>query len=131
MVTDFLIETSREQVEASLKSLSETVGQNNVQATIAFIDDEDLKARIEREMPRFEIQSLRLKGIQIKADGTSAVSDFRANGSASLKGMGAGRHVATRWVLDWTKKSNGWKITGITRLNPITGEPEGIFATPQ
>lgn len=130
LITDFLIETDREQVTASLTSLRNAVRQNDVQATIGFIKDEGLRTTVERQMRRIDVQSLRLKAIQIKADGTSAVSDFRANGSASLKGMSGGRHVATRWVLDWRKTGNEWKITGITQINPVTGEPQATFSVP-
>jgi len=136
VLVDFLVETPREQVTGELESLADAVRQNDIQQTLSFVgamnaDNADVRNLIEQGMPRIDVQSLRLKTVRISAADSKATSDFRANGSVGLTRMGGSRHVATRWVLNWRKTGDDWKITAINRLDPISGDVINTFAAAQ
>lgn len=122
LAIDFLVETPREQVTSTLESLADAVRKNDAEKTLSFLGLEGVRQNVRAEMQRFEVQSLRLKTVRIKATETTATSDFRANGSVALTEAGGSRHVATRWVLEWTKEGDNWKIGRVRYVNPVTGE---------
>lgn len=57
-----------------------------------------------------------------------AASHLRVNGQISVIGMGKVGHCSSRWELTWQKEGGEWRIIGIQRLDPISGEPMQIDA---
>ena len=128
-VTDQLVETDREQVTEHLVELAEAVRSNNTSKVLGFVKgmDGDAHQTVEEGMKRVNIRSLRIKDVRIDASSGEGTSDFRANGSVDVTGIVSDKHVATRWVLDWSRLGDEWKVTKITRLDPLKGEPMGTF----
>lgn len=57
-----------------------------------------------------------------------ADSHLRVNGPISVMHMGKVGHRASRWELTWQKEGGDWRIIGIHRLDPISGERMDIDA---
>lgn len=128
IVIDQLVETDREQVTARLEGLAEAVVANDARRALSFFEGGE-HLDVENGMNRVHVhEGLRIKQVKVDVNDSSADCDFRANGMVDVQGIASNRHVATRWKLTWEKKSDDWKITRVTRLNPVTGEDMGMFA---
>ncbi len=129
-------------VEKSIISEAERVEQNVYDLTGAF----QRKDR-ERVLSFFSLQAPDLRATAVEAlnlvdlpdgidvkdvsvrmsnENTRAVSHFRANGTVSVKGLGA-RHSASRWEVTWQKEASDWKIVEVIRLDPIKDEKMQIM----
>ncbi len=119
-----LIVTEAEVVEQSVIDLAAAFEHTDKQKTLSFFSDfaDKERAFINSQFDNIKIKNgLRITDTQVSLeDEKTAVAQFRANGTASIKGMGGSeRHVATRWRIRWKKEEAGWKITKVTRLSVL------------
>lgn len=133
IVAERLIVTPAEQVEVRLFSLRDAVAADDSAAVLAFFSPTavqeragvELAMRVGRMAPDTRITDLTAS---TSAADTLAETVFRANGTAEGKLVGASQHIATRWRLAWRREAGEWKIYGLNRLHPLTGERIGITA---
>lgn len=137
LVVDQLVETDREVITSSLHELADAVVDSDLTRALSFLEAGDMlsgSARevVERGLDQIDVhEGLRIKGIVIKVDGTEATSDFRANGTVDVKNVASDQHAVSRWLLAWKKSGGDWKVTKITRLNPLTGDTMGTYDSTQ
>lgn len=127
-IIERMIVTPGEEIERLVIELRNAVVARDVEATLAFLSPQaDLeRAAIRTGMalghikPDVEITDLH---VNVTANST-AVSHFRANGTFVLDTplVAGERHVASRWELMWRREAGAWKVYGIDRLHPVTGE---------
>lgn len=133
IVIDALVHTDPEQISESIDDLAQAVIDDDAEHAISFVDDADklsnqTRQTIQRGLDMVDVrENLRIKAMQIRVSGDTATSDFRANGTVDVRDVTSGRHVASRWLLNWRKSDEGWKITKVTRLDPVNGDPMGTF----
>lgn len=65
--------------------------------------------------------------ISLNADSQSAEVQLRANGPLTLRQNSLPSHAVTRWRTTWILEGDDWKLSKVTRLNPITGESMGVL----
>lgn len=65
--------------------------------------------------------------VTLQPDGQHAVVHLRANGRATLRKSNAEQQVATRWETAWELQSGRWKLTGVKRLDVVSGQEMGIL----
>lgn len=121
------IVTEAEQVEAAHYGIRDAILAGDVNGTLDFIAPQatDMRHQVAAGMKVVTIQALRVTDIQIKmkANDTLAVSYFRGNGTCAPFGS-----FATYWRLSWQRQADRWLITDYARLNPVTGEPIGVWS---
>jgi hypothetical protein len=64
--------------------------------------------------------------IEMRNQNSRATAWFRANGTFSVGDFRG--HRPTRWEVVWQLEGGRWRIIGVERLDPVRGEPVGIFA---
>lgn len=127
-VVERSIITPGEEIEGLIGELRKAVVAQDVDATLAFLSPRAIKEQAVIRMgmswghimPDVAITDL---DVNVTAN-TTAASHFRANGTFVLDTplITGERHVATRWRVLWRREAGDWKIYGIERLDPITGE---------
>ena len=65
--------------------------------------------------------------VKVSDDGKTAEAELRANGTLIVRQASTPYHAATRWQTQWTQHRDGWKLSKVQRLNPITGEEIGVL----
>ncbi len=131
-VVDRLVSTDREQIRESLDGLSRAVIDGDAERAVRFVDkaeapDNPTRKLIEQGLQQVDVtEDMHIKGVVIRVNGDSATCDFRANGTVALRGVTT-RHVATRWLLQWEHRPDGWKIIKVTRLDPVSGDEIGAW----
>ena len=128
---DRFIVTTAERVEALTVEVANAVVAGDVEAALGYFSP---TASAERATVRFGLglitidPDLRLSDWETTLSGgeTRAVVHVRANGTVRNPRMGFERHVATRWRLTWRVEAGEWKIVQARRLDPITGQPQGL-----
>jgi hypothetical protein len=125
LVVEELIITESEEVEAEVYALAEAVTKGEQEQVLDFFagDAGRLRAAIASRMDDIQVEdNLRITGLQVEMqnNGTEAQSDFRANGTVTLKNMGS-YNGPTRWNLTWEKNEGTWKIIQVEQLDPIKG----------
>lgn len=89
-----------------------------------------------REQAKLGLQSVRvspllhIQDVQVipSADGRTAEVSLRANGLLTIRQNDMLRHVATRWKTQWRQEDGVWKLFRVQRLNPVTGEEQGLLS---
>lgn len=132
-VVERSIITPGEEIEALIGELRDAVVAQDVDATLAFLSPRAIKEQVlirtgmslGHIKPDVDITDL---DVNVTAN-TTAASHFRANGTFVLDAplISGEKHVATRWRLLWRREAGEWKIYGIERLDPITGEVISIL----
>lgn len=128
-----LIVTEAERVEASVYGLAQACVSGDVDDTLAYVAPEQVIVRevIRNGMKLVDVgEDLTVTDLHVKLapDRNTATSHFRANGTVALSGstnqihLDYAQHVSTRWLLTWSRLDDEWKISQLTRLNPISGE---------
>lgn len=126
------IVTPAEHVEGRLESLLEQFKSENLTAIAEHIDDGSPKLRDTAEQglklvmldKGFHLQDLK---ITVADDGQSADAELRANGTLTVRQASTPYHASTRWKTRWLFRGDQWKLSGVERLNPVTGEEIGIL----
>ena len=88
------------------------------------------RALCERALARFAVEvvtadtPLSLKDIRVsfKNEDSIAVSEFRVNGTVSIRGRSVG-HQPSQWRVTWRKGSYDWRVIRIQELDPLRSEP--------
>ena len=126
------IVTPAEHVEGRLASLLDEFKTENLSAIGEHIDDGSPKLRETAEQglklvmldKGFHLQDLK---ITVADDGQSADAELRANGTMTVRQANTPYHASTRWKTRWLLSGDAWKLSGVERLNPVTGEEMGIL----
>lgn len=126
------IVTPAEHVEGRLESLLDQFKTENLSAIGEHIDDGSPKLREVAEQglklvmldKGFHLQDLK---ITVAGDGQSADAELRANGTMTVRQASTPYHASTRWKTRWLLRGDAWKLSGVERLNPVTGEEIGIL----
>jgi hypothetical protein len=135
-VIEQAIVTPGEEVELQIAALREAVVADDLERTLSFFSK---SAVLERTLVTSGMSIVRVNpdvhvtdvSVQTMAENTQAVSHLRANGTFVGRGaasIGGERHFPTRWRVSWRKEAGEWKIYGLERLDPITGERIGILS---
>ena len=143
------IVTEAERVEAAIYGVTDAFQQRDVSKTVsyfsqnatipqdavppffqAFARNLTLPVIVERAVSNVQVQDdLRITDISVETSNNDsrAKSHFRANGSFFVAGVGDVGRQPTRWEFRWQKEANEWRVVNVQRLDPITGEPIGIY----
>lgn len=78
-----------------------------------------------RVSPLFHIQDVEVRP---SADGQEAEVLLRANGPLTIRQNDMLTRVFTRWKTQWRRENGSWKLFGVQRLNPVTGEEMGVLS---
>lgn len=119
------IVTPRERVEADLYGLANAFQNQDSEKTLNYISP---RAKALQSLVLLALKTVTIDGelhltdvqTELRADDSIAKTHFRANGTATFRGI-SGRSP-TRWELTWQKTGGEWKVTEAQRLNPITGD---------
>jgi hypothetical protein len=127
-----VIVTPGEQVEQSLQTLLQGFIEEDADRIDSQIADEapELKEQARRGLELVLVhKSFHLKDIvvTVRPDGQSAEAELRANGSLTVRQAQTPYHAATRWRTNWKREGDGWKLTEVHRLNPVTGDEIGVL----
>ncbi|MEX0587121.1 MAG: hypothetical protein WD176_10780 [Pirellulales bacterium] len=126
------IVTERERVEAAIFAVTSAFERHDESETMKHISAQDglLQLAVAKGLDEVELTgtlSVTDVAVTMRNQDSRAVSHFRANGPISVKGAGHVGHVASRWELTWQKEGGDWRIINVQRLDPISGEPMGLF----
>ncbi|MDQ3333440.1 MAG: hypothetical protein M3552_22815, partial [Planctomycetota bacterium] len=135
-VVEQAIVTPAEEVELQIDALRNAVVRDDVEATLDFFSQSAVleRAGVATGMTLVRVEpDVRVTDVSVKvtAEDTVAVSHLRANGTFVGRGgalRGGEHHTPTRWRVSWRKEAGEWKIFGLERLDPITGEKVGILS---
>lgn len=129
------IVTPGEEIERLVYDLRDAVVAGDIEATLAFFSPQAVAERtairtgmsLGKVKPDVDVSDLQVK---VTADST-ATSHFRANGTFAYQTpvLSGERRISTRWRLSWRREAGQWKVYGIDRLNPITGEVISILSS--
>lgn len=125
-----MVVTPAEVVEGYARTLVARVKASDVEGTLELISprNETLRfaaisgLKIVKADDDVSISDLE---VTTSSQDTRAMSHFRVNGTFSA--MGGSQYYPTRWEVDWQKTNDGWQVTEVRRLDPITGKTMGIL----
>jgi hypothetical protein len=133
-VIEGAIVTPGEEVEQRVEDLAVAFQRQDLKQTLGFISPNNIQfnQRVRSGMAMIQsVERLRITGLVVEQqEGNRLMSDFRANGRIVVTGAGDLGNRPTRWQLTWEREEEDgqWKIVGVTRLNPITGEEMGVLS---
>lgn len=125
---DILVVTPAEEVEVALQRMLDAFIDEDLTTIRSLISENspDLVQTAEAGLDLVTLgPSFHLKNLQVETSGggLTATASLRANGSAMLKRGSMQTHVATRWRTTWKREGGSWKLSGVIRLDPVTGQP--------
>jgi hypothetical protein len=126
------IVTPAEQIEGDLQTMLASFIAEDLNAINRQIDDkaDHLKQKAEQGLKLvnldrgFHMQDI---VVTVAEDGQKAVAELRANGRLTIENSNTPYHAATRWRTHWKLDREGWKMTEVHRLNPVTGDEIGVL----
>jgi ketosteroid isomerase-like protein len=125
------IVTDAERVEENVRQLVAAFQRKDRQATLSHfsVGARELRIAVDRALDLVDITRVSVKDVDVRlvAQGSQALSHFRANGTGTLAGLGGSTEFASRWELTWQKEGDVWKIVEVRRLNPIKEEEMSMF----
>jgi ketosteroid isomerase-like protein len=65
--------------------------------------------------------------VTVADDQQTAKAELRANGTLTVRQASTPYHAAPRWRTQWSRHRDGWKLSQVQRLNPMTGEEIGVL----
>lgn len=119
LVTEQLIVTPREQVEASIDEILDAIQTNEVSKVLALVDPaaSQMRARVETLMPKVKVEDTGATAVEIECEGrnpTEATSRFKGR----LLGVHSGSGMAVRYLdeveLNWTRNDGRWLLSDFT-----------------
>ncbi len=124
--------TPAEVVEARVQLMLDAFKAGDESAVHQMISDAspELKKTASRGLQLVALQnSFHLKDLQttVQPDSKRAVVHLRANGRATLKQNSIDQQVATRWETTWDLIDSQWKLSGVKRLDVVTGKEIGVL----
>jgi len=125
--------TERERVEQSVYAVTAAFDRQDRPEVLRYIGAQEIVLHKVAEWALDTIQPdgpLNVTDVAVAMHNNDTRADvhFRANGSISVMGMGKVGHCASRWELKWQKEGGDWRIIGVQRLDPISGERMDIDA---
>ena len=126
--------TQAERLEANVYALTAAFQRRDADAAVAFfsVRQPQLATLVRRGLDFVTVDDdLDVKdvGVEVHRSGNRAQTDFRANATIAVPSVGHSGHHPSRWRLSWQREGDDWRIEEVRRLNPLTGEVIGIFAT--
>jgi len=133
--------TEREIVETRLYDFATTVQRESLQRGVANLilggpEPETFKfiSATANDVREFARQALAMVDIQedvrisdvrtnLTNNQSRATTQFRATATVSVTAYGNVGRQPTRWELTWQRENGIWKVTRVTRLNFMSGEP--------
>ena len=133
--------TEREIVETRLYDFATTVQRESLQRGVANLilggpEPETFKfiSATANDVREFARQALDMVDIQedvrisdvrttLTNNQSRATTQFRATATVSVTAYGNVGRQPTRWELTWQRENGIWKVTRVTRLNFMSGEP--------
>ena len=124
--------TPGEQIELSLESLLKGFESEDLTLINSHIDDGSpgLKDKAKQGLELVKLDDgFHMQDIVVKVnnDGRSAETELRANGSLLVRQTNTPYHAATRWRTSWILHQEGWRLSEVHRLNPVTGDEIGFL----
>ncbi len=137
-IIERVIVTDAERLEQSVYHLAEACVSGDIEKTSNFASSQkpEIAGVIRAGMTLVDVkEDLGVSDLQVtmNPDGQTAKTHFRANGTFAMNpvaqnmGQDFEQHVASRWLLTWTKTGDEWKIIDLTRLHPLSGEEMGVL----
>lgn len=124
-IVDGAVETDGEQIAALVRGLVADFKAGDRRAVIDAISssEADLRELASRVMDLATFDDERLTGIRADVSGDRATADFRLNADFTIRegAIGTGRRP-TRWQLSLAREADGWKVTEVTEVDPLSGE---------
>ncbi len=135
------IMTEREIVETRLYDFATSVQRESLQRGVANLilggpEPETFKfiSATANDVREFARQALDMVDIQedvrisdvrttLTNNQSRATTQFRATATVSVTAYGNVGRQPTRWELTWQRENGIWKVTRVTRLNFMSGEP--------
>lgn len=134
-VVEQSIVTPAEEVELRIEALRNAVVSDDLDATLEFFSQSAVLERtgvaagmaIVQAKPDVHVTDV---VVNVTANGTLATTHLRANGTFAARGnqFSGEQHIPTRWQVSWRKEAGEWKIYGLDRLDPLTGDKIGILS---
>ena len=127
---DAVVETEAERLEATVADLAAAVVAGDAEVAVGFFTADALLARaaVRAGLNLVDVaDDVRLTDWVTAVDGDAAACHFRANATFTLLGKGFQSRHPTRWETRWRRVGDDWRIAGVTRLHPITGETMGVL----
>lgn len=126
------IVTDSERVERHVHDLVHAFQRRDEKGTLDFFSQQapEYRTMVSKAMELVAIRDdvdVKDVNILILAEGTQAISHFRANATIAIRGLMQDSYQPSRWELTWQKEAGEWKIVGVQRLNPVTGEKMGVL----
>jgi len=120
--------TERERVETAVYDVVAAFQREDRPGTLAYFSasDRQLRGRCTWAMdfvqPNGDL-SVTDVSISMGNRNNRAVARFRVTGPIKIMSIGDVGTRASRWELTWQKEGGEWRIIGLQRLDPISGEP--------
>lgn len=129
---DDSVVTPSELLQTDVQAMLDGFKSGNLNSVNALISDAapNLRETARQGMELVQLHSgFHLKDVRVTMQPASsrAVVHLRANGRALLKASNLEQQVATRWETTWEKQDDGWRLTGVKRLDLVSGQEMGIL----
>ncbi|MEZ6062633.1 MAG: nuclear transport factor 2 family protein [Planctomycetaceae bacterium] len=125
------ITSPAELIEAQAGGILEGFKSRDLDAISARISDDspELVETARQGLELVDLQSdFEIRNVEVTSlDDTSATVKIRANGTGKLRGGGYSQRVPTYWSTDWKKQNGEWQLSGVRRLDVVTGKEMGTF----
>ena len=143
------IVTEAERVEAAIYGVTDAFQDRDVERTVSYFSDNaalpddrlppflrfvarnvSLRTVVAGAVSTIQVEDdLRITDVSVETSNNDSLakSHFRANGSFIVPGAGNVGHQPTRWEFRWRQEAGEWRIIDVQRLDPINGEPMGVF----
>lgn len=120
------VQTDGEAVKQSLYDMVTAYQRKDEEATLQHISPQAgmLRMLVLRSMDVVTVRNdLHITDVSVEFSNENSIarSHFRVNATVELGGHGVSQHAATRWEATWQKTGEGWLMTDIIELDPITG----------
>lgn len=124
------IVTPREEVEAAIMGITSAFEQGDRERTLGYISTraEGIRQLAEKGIRMVDVEGLRVTDVRVRmrAESSRAWSHFRANATVAYRKRKLGRKPS-RWEAVWQREGGHWRMIRVQRLNPVTGEPMGVW----
>lgn len=119
------IVTVREEVEASISGVIDAFQKRDLNGTLAFFSPRNDRDRAFVAWALLIVKSVddvRVTGMEIvvRAEGSRAVSHFRANADVDTLPFGNLGRQNSRWEIEWQREGGRWQIVEVHRLDPYS-----------
>ena len=120
-----------ERVEEAVHAITTAFQQDDLDRTMEMISPQSRRMRddVARAMEIVNLEHMRITDLHVdmRAQGTMAVSRFRVNATINAPSFQFHGAQPTFWQLSWQKENGQWKALDYQRLDVMSGEPIGAY----